>query len=487
MTALGALASWLEAMRDCHVLCVGDVMLDRYEYGAVARISPEAPIPVVRIEGDELMLGGAGNVVRNVTALGGAATLVSVRGDDPAGTELAQLLAAESRLDARVTVESGRITTIKTRYIADGQQLLRADRETARPVARATENAARKATAEAVERAGVVVLSDYAKGLLSNRLIAAILELAKRAGVPVLVDPKGGDFGRYRGASVLTPNLAELEAVSGGPCGDDDAVTEAARATIRDCGIAAVTVTRGERGMTLVEGEAAAVHLATRGREVYSRVGAGDTVIATVACALAAGAPLAEAAALANVAAGIVVDKVGTAVAYPSEIAQALHAAEHGASESKIVALTAALDRVETWRRRGDRIGFTNGCFDLLHPGHVALLEQARAACDRLVVGLNSDASARRLKGPGRPVNTERERAVLLASHGVVDLVVGFAEDTPIDLIAALKPEVLVKGADYSLDAVVGADLVRSHGGTVILAKIKPGYSTTGALAKLAR
>jgi D-beta-D-heptose 7-phosphate kinase/D-beta-D-heptose 1-phosphate adenosyltransferase len=331
-----------------------------------------------------------------------------------------------------------------------------------------------------------VVLSDYGKGVLTGTLIGRVIAAARGAGKPVIVDPKGPDYRVYRGATVLTPNRRELAEASRMADRTDDEIVAAARHIVARCEVDAVLVTRGGDGMTLVEGDNAH-HLAAEAREVFDVSGAGDTVVAVVAAALAAGLASPDAAGLANVAAGIVVAKSGTAVAGADEIVDALRAGELMSGERKSVSPAAALDRVATWRARGLTIGFTNGCFDLIHPGHVSLLAQARAACDRLVVGLNSDASARRLKGDGRPVQGEAARAAVLGSFASVDLVVIFDDDTPIALIEALRPDVLVKGADYSLDQVVGGDLVQGHGGRVLLADLEPGHSTTATIARMGK
>jgi D-beta-D-heptose 7-phosphate kinase / D-beta-D-heptose 1-phosphate adenosyltransferase len=330
-----------------------------------------------------------------------------------------------------------------------------------------------------------VILSDYGKGALTARVIAAVLGAAAKARLPVLVDPKGRNYAKYRGAMMLTPNRKELGEASGMPVGNEAEVEAAARAIRERAGVAAVLATRGAQGMTLLD-EAGGVHqIAAEAREVFDVSGAGDTVIATVAAALAAGLPLLDAVRLANCAAGIVVGKAGTAVAYPHEIRTALDRQEARVGDDKIAAREGAMERAALWRRRGLRVGFTNGCFDILHPGHLHLLAQARATCDRLVVGLNSDASVKRLKGNGRPVQGEAARATVLAGLADVDLVTVFAEDTPEALIAALRPDVLVKGADYTMDKVVGAELVKSYGGRVVLAELLPGHSTTATVAKL--
>jgi len=478
----------IERLARAHALCIGDVMLDRFVQGAVERVSPEAPIPVLRVEREDVMPGGAGNVVRNIVSLGGVSRFVSVVGDDDDGRRLAGMLAADARIEPRLLVDAARRTTVKTRFMAGGQQLLRTDRET---VVALDADAAREAAAAIgalAAASGAIVLSDYGKGMLTAPVIASALEAGRRAGIPVIVDPKGADFERYRGADVVTPNRRELAEAARMPAGTDAEVTAAARALIERHGFGAVVATRTAEGMTVLTGDAgdAPVHLPANARAVFDVSGAGDTVVATLALGLAAGLDLIDAATLANTAAGVVVGKVGTATVHPDELLHALHADEMAAADRKVVPAPAAADIVAGWRRRKARIGFTNGCFDLLHPGHIALLRQARTACDRLVVGLNSDASVRRLKGDGRPVQTETARAMVLASLADVDLVVVFGEDTPLKLIECLRPEVLVKGADYTVDQVVGADLVRGYGGRILLADLLPGHSTTGTIKRMA-
>ena len=486
MTDRAGLASHVEALSRSTVLCVGDLMLDRFVYGAVTRVSPEAPIPVVRVEDDRAMLGGAGNVVHNLVTLGARCTFVSVIGADPEGHELAAMVGAESGVEAYLLTEPGRPSTVKTRYIAGGQQLLRADRETERPLSEAIANDLTRAACEAVDGCDAVILSDYGKGVIFDTLAATLIERARAAAKPVVVDPKGTDFGRYRGATVVTPNRHELAAATGMATISDDDVVAAARKVIDDCGVDAVLVTRGRDGMSLVTA-GDANHVPALAREVFDVSGAGDTVVAVFAAAIGAGVPRLDAVALANVAAGIVVGRLGTAAVFGADLLSALHTSDVLSSDAKVAPAALALDKVTQWRRRGETIAFTNGCFDLLHPGHLSLLRQAAAQADRLVVGLNSDASAGRLKGPDRPVQGEAARALVLASLEAVDLVVIFDDDTPLALIEALRPEILVKGADYKLEDVVGADLVQGYGGAVVLAKLEPGFSTTETIARLVR
>jgi D-beta-D-heptose 7-phosphate kinase/D-beta-D-heptose 1-phosphate adenosyltransferase len=382
-------------------------------------------------------------------------------------------------------VDPDRATTVKTRFVAGRQQLLRLDDETAQPAAGSTAAALLAGLEAALPGVDIVLLSDYAKGVLGDEVLQRAIAKIHGAGKRLIVDPKSRDFRRYAGADLLTPNRGELAAATGISGEDDASVASAAREAIKSARLGAVLATRGERGMTLVAGGSPPLHLSAEAREVFDVSGAGDTVIATLATALAAGADLAQAARLANTAAGIATDKLGTAVVHPADLLGALQARDVLASEAKVVALETALERIQRWRAAGDRIAFTNGCFDLIHPGHVSLLSQARGAADRLIVGLNSDASIHRLKGPDRPVQNETARGIVLASMSAVDLVLLFDEDTPIALIRAIQPELLVKGADYRLDQVVGADVVQSHGGRIMLAELLPGHSTSGTIARV--
>jgi D-beta-D-heptose 7-phosphate kinase/D-beta-D-heptose 1-phosphate adenosyltransferase len=474
----------LDRLAGARVAVIGDVMLDRYVYGEAERISPEAPVPVLRVTDEKAMLGGAGNVVRNLAALGVQSACLAVVGADADGERVKALLGEAAGVSAHLAVAPDRPTSRKTRFVSGGHQLLRVDRERAAPLAAAAEQDVVARIPAALAGAKAVILSDYGKGVLTDRVIAAVIAAARAAKAPVLVDPKGLDYGRYRGASLVTPNRTELREATAMPTGTSAAVAAAARKIIADCGIDAVLGTRGPEGMTLVE-RGGSHDIAAAAREVFDVSGAGDTVIATVAAGLAAGLPLLDAAEIANAAAGIVVGKVGTAVAYPDEIRAALEGLDWRAD--KILNRQRAAEAVARWRAQGQRVGFTNGCFDLLHPGHIHLLKQARAACDRLVVGLNSDASVRRLKGNGRPVQAEAARATVLAGLADVDLVTVFAEDTPEALIAALRPDVLVKGADYTMETVVGAEFVRGYGGRVVLAELLPGHSTSATVAKLGK
>ncbi len=476
------LVAAVRSLRRASVLVVGDAMLDRYVYGTVRRISPEAPVPVLAVEREVAMPGGAGNVVRNLTALGAAVAFVSVVGDDQAGSDLTGLIGGQPGVEPWLLVQGGRHTTTKTRFIATGQHMLRADQEVAQPIHPRLADRMVKIAGDAVAATTVLVLSDYGKGVLDGGTAKRLIDSAHAAGRPVVVDPKGRDYSRYAGADIITPNRAELAEATGMPVDSEEAILAAMRVLKQTHGFGAVLVTRSEDGMTLLE-DSGVHHFPAEAEEVHDVSGAGDTVVSTLSAGLAAGLALPVAARLANIAAGIVVGKVGTAVAREEELLEAL-TPERGALR-KVMNRSAALEQVERWRRRGWRIGFTNGCFDLLHPGHVHLLEQARSWCDRLVVGLNTDASVKRLKGPARPIQSEAARAAVLASLATVDCVTLFDEDTPVELIRELRPDVLVKGADYTVEQVVGGNIVLDYGGQVKLAALLPGNSTTATVARI--
>jgi D-beta-D-heptose 7-phosphate kinase/D-beta-D-heptose 1-phosphate adenosyltransferase len=468
------------------VLCIGDLMLDEFVYGEVTRISPEAPTPVIAVKRTEVMIGGAGNVARNLVALGTRCIFVGVVGDDDAGGELKKELAKIPRIDAHLVTDAGRRTTRKVRFVSEhhSAHLLRADWEPASPVDSKSEDALIGHVIKAMPKAGAVVLSDYAKGALTPRVIRAVIDAANKAGRPVVVDPKGRDYGIYRGATLITPNRQELADATHSPAQTDDQVAAAAAELGRMLGAKAVLVTRSEAGMTLV-GEGAAIHVPAYPVRVRDVSGAGDTVVAVLAAMLAMQADFESAMRAANAAAAVVVGKRGTATLSVAELRSRILPAATLAPEEKIVFDWALLDEhIAEWRRQGLRVGFTNGCFDLLHPGHVKLLAGARAACDRLVVGLNGDASVTRLKGAGRPVQPVQSRAEVLAALEAVDLVVVFDEDTPEKLIAHVKPTVLVKGSDYKREDVVGHAIVEAAGGEVILIDIVPGHSTSAMVER---
>ncbi|WP_174296822.1 D-glycero-beta-D-manno-heptose-7-phosphate kinase [Sphingomonas bacterium] len=472
------------------VLCIGDVMIDRFVNGRVERISPEGPVPIIRIDDTHSVPGGAANVGRNVSALGGRCTLVGAVGRDAAGAELGSMLSACGRIDPVLVTDDGRLTIEKIRFVASGQTLLRADREEPGEVCGETARALVAAVRDRIADHHVLVLSDYAKGVLTDTVIRGAIDAATDAGVPVVVDPKSAQLSRYAGATVVTPNAREAGIATDIDIDTDEDAARAATRVLAIAGIHSILLTRSERGMTLVTADGAVVHVPTTAREVFDVVGAGDTVVATLALCLGAGLALEPAARIANTAAGIVVGKHGTATASRSELADELVRPDRdpgSPSERKVMSVAGAAALRRQWEREGLTVGFTNGCFDILHVGHVGLLEFARAQCDRLIVGVNADASVTRLKGPSRPVSPEGDRARLLGAFGFVDAVVLFAQDTPRALIEELQPDVLVKGADYAVEDIVGYDIVRKRGGRVVTFDLVPGRSTTGLIARAAR
>ena len=458
------------------VLVVGDVMLDRYWHGGTSRISPEAPVPVVKVEQIEDRPGGAANVALNIAALGAPALLVGVTGDDEAAASLSDRLQAVG-VKTHFQRIVGQPTIVKLRVMSRHQQLLRMDFE--QPFN--TDAAALAVEVEAL-LAGVkvLVLSDYGKGALKNHQVLIQAALAK--GIAVLADPKGKDFSIYRGVSLITPNLNEFETIVGHCVDEAELVAKGAR-MMRELELGALLITRGEHGMTLLRPDHAALHLPARAREVFDVTGAGDTVISTLAASLAAGEELPQAVALANLAAGIVVGKLGTAAISAPELRRAIQ--REAGSERGVLSPDQLLLAIEDARAHGEKIVFTNGCFDILHAGHVAYLEQARAQGDRLVLAVNDDASVTRLKGPGRPINSVDRRMAVLAGLGAVDWVVSFSEDTPENLLREVKPDVLVKGGDYGIDQVVGADIVSAYGGEVRVLGLVANSSTTAIVEKI--
>lgn len=465
------------------MLCIGDVMLDRFVAGQVKRISPESPVPVLSITGTTSFPGGAANVARNVASLGGLCTLVSVVGRDAVAAELRRGLDDIEGIRCDFCVSEDRPTSEKVRFVAHGQHMLRADTEVSTPIGSSTAGAVLEAIGRLAAAHDVMVLSDYAKGLLTDDVVHGAIALAAQHGLPIVVDPKSVDLRRYAGATVITPNSKEVFDATGIDPTDEDARAELAGAAImNNAGVKSVLLTRAHRGMTLVEADRAALHIEASAREVFDVVGAGDTVIATLSLALGAGLDLAEAARLANFAAGVVVGKRGTATVTQTELADEVLRLNRGslqALQNKIMSRAEAAALAQTWRKNGFAVGFTNGCFDILHVGHLSILTFSRQNCGRLIVAVNSDASVKRLKEPGRPINSENDRAMVLAALSVVDAVVIFDEDTPLQMIEELNPDVLVKGADYTIDKIVGAEHVMSHGGKVLMCDLVPGKSTT--------
>lgn len=459
------------------LLVIGDVMLDRYWHGSASRVSPEAPVPVVQVANREDRPGGAGNVALNIAALGSAVRLVGVVGDDESGLELlSRLKAAGVYCDFLQSEEKPTIT--KLRIISQHQQLIRLDFEKA---FEASDIIGLQDKAKSlVDDSQVMVLSDYGKGALQD--IIDLIDLGRSRNIPIIVDPKGADFTKYRGATLITPNLTEFEAVVGGSDNEDEFVNKGLR-LVRELNLEAILITRGEHGMTLIRPDSPELHLPARAQEVFDVTGAGDTVISVLAASMAAGDGLADATALANLAAGLVVGKLGTAAISGPELRRAMLADQNSgrgvmtAEQLQIV--------VQDSKAHGEKIIFTNGCFDIIHAGHVGYLAEAKRLGDRLVVAINDDDSAHRLKGEGRPINPVERRMAVLAGLEAVDWVVSFSEDTPEPLLESLQPEVLVKGGDYTMDQVVGAGYVKSYGGVVRVLEFLDNCSTSAIMEKI--
>jgi len=451
-------------------------MLDRYLFGSTGRISPEAPVPVVHVHETDDRPGGAANVAVNLASLGVSTRLVGVVGTDDAADSLRTILNGRD-IKCDFHALENRPTITKTRVQSRGQQLIRLDQEDAAALPGDELVGLLQAS---IKGAGAVVLSDYGKGALTD--IATMISACREAGVPVLVDPKGKDFEKYRGASLITPNQSEFEAVVGS-CDSDEELVKRARAMLDDLDLDAILVTRSEKGMLLLEADMEPVFLSTQAREVFDVTGAGDTVIATLAGAVASGQNLTSAAALANLAAGLVVRKIGVATVTPGEISMSLH--QRGQGGRGLVGLDELKLMVAESRDRGERVIMTNGCFDVLHAGHVAYLEEAKNLGDRLIVAVNDDASVRRLKGESRPINELEDRLLVLAGLAAVDWVVPFSDDTPAALIAEVLPDVLVKGGDYNPDDIAGAKDVLQNGGEVRVLAFRDGHSSSRIIDKL--
>jgi D-beta-D-heptose 7-phosphate kinase / D-beta-D-heptose 1-phosphate adenosyltransferase len=459
------------------VIVAGDVMLDRYWHGSTSRISPEAPVPVVNIKNHDERPGGAANVALNIAALGAKAALIGAVGDDDNARSLQAQLDGVG-VDCDFQRSAQRPTITKLRVISQNQQLIRLDFEKGFLAEDVVEFPA--LLKGQLENAGAVILSDYGKGALQEpqKLIA----LARASGVPVLVDPKGTDFSKYRGATLITPNLKEFEQVVG-HCETEQQLVDRGIALLRELKLDALLITRSEQGMTLLRDGQPELHLPAQAREVYDVTGAGDTVISVLATTLAAGVDLPQAVALANLAAGLVVAKLGTATVSAPELRRAIQ--NQQGSGRGIMSVEQLVMAVEDARAHGEKVVFTNGCFDILHAGHVGYLSEAGALGDRLIIGVNADESVARLKGPARPINPLQRRMSVLAGLKAVDWVVSFDEDTPEQLLAQLQPDVLVKGGDYSIAGIVGAEQVLARGGEVKVLSFIDDLSTSAIVEKI--
>ncbi|MEY2933858.1 MAG: D-beta-D-heptose 1-phosphate adenylyltransferase [Pseudomonadota bacterium] len=471
---------------DRPIVVLGDLMLDRYVRGEAERISPEAPVPVVRVKREDEVIGGAGNVANNLVALGTRVEFFSVVGPDEGAATLRVLLEGQGIANPTLIVDESRPTTTKTRVASGGHQIVRFDRESTASIHPSLEGALLQAVLPALERASAVVISDYLKGVVGAGLVQPIVERCRARGVPVLCDPKGRDFAKYRGATLLTPNRREAQVATGLQLDTDAGIERAARQLQEAGALDGVLITLGSDGMALYA-DRVLHRLPTRAREVFDVSGAGDTVLAALAFALAGGQPLRAACELANAAAGVVVGKLGTATVTLDEIARLSPQWSGAVGATKLRSRAELVVEIERLRARGGKIVFTNGCFDILHAGHVRYLQQAAALGDALVVGLNADMSVSRLKGPTRPINRQEDRATVLSSLSSVSYVTLFEEDTPYELIRAVAPDLLVKGGDYRAEHVVGGDIVRERGGQVVILDLVAGLSTTAILEKSAQ
>lgn len=476
----------IEALGNPLVAILGDIIVDHYVHGTVDRVSPEAPISILHAAHERFTLGGAANVAANVSALGGRAILHGAIGCDSYASLLSELFAAHPTVALRLLPDAGRPTTVKTRYLGGQHQLLRVDRENCAPLNAEYEGKILAAMAETIDQADILAISDYGKGVVSDGLLHGALSLAAAARKPVIIDPKRTDFTDYRGATIITPNRKELAQATGHPCDTDDNIERAGRIAADSSG-AAILLTRSERGMSLFRPGRPTLHSPADALEVYDVSGAGDTVVAAFSLAIASGFDEISAMQIANAAAGVVVAKHGTATATKEEVRATLKRKTNGdVANSTVVGRTEAVWACTRWKQRGLSVGFANGCFDLLHPGHLKLLNAAAAACDRLVVAINADDSVRRLKGADRPIQNQEARAAVLAGLRGVALVTIFEEDTPLELIKAIKPDIVVKGADYARHEVVGHDVVESYGGHVILVELDQRHSTTAITRRIA-
>lgn len=469
----------IDRFRDCRILVVGDIMLDHYVRGTVSRVSPEAPALVLQVQDEDWAMGGAGNVAANVASLGGTAVLLGLVGDDLAGTILREIGATRSdRFVSKLYCQPGFRTIQKTRFLAQDRHLLRADRECPAMTAE-TEAGIIEGLGDAASGCDAIIVSDYAKGMITPNIVRALTDVAGRMGIPIIADPKRPNFSFYRGCTVLTPNRKELATASGIEADSEEGIAAGMAIALEQFG-GPIILTRSEQGISLYQTDAPPVHEPARTQFARDVSGAGDTVAAVLALALAAGEDLQGAMTVANIAAAVAVSKTGTATVTPDELAGALLIDVFPPKKmDKLSTLSLAYASREAWRREGLVVGFTNGCFDLLHPGHVKLLKAAKAQCDKLIVALNTDASVQRLKGPERPVQVEDARVIVMSALDSVDMVMLFDDDTPMELISVLRPDIIFKGGDYTVETVVGSSFVLGYGGRVVLVDLELDQSTS--------
>lgn len=475
---------FLSRLSEVRALVIGDLMLDEYLWGKTERISPEAPVQVVDIASEDLRLGGAGNVLNNLVCLGCQVHMASVLGNDNDGQKVRSMLQEREIIVDGVFLAEDRTTSRKTRILASNQQMMRIDRESRDVISSDLEEQLAQYVEKVAESLQIILVSDYLKGVLTESLLQRIIQIGRDKGIPVVVDPKGTDYSKYRGATLLTPNRKEAQAATQIEITDEASLLKAGKALHDQLDLDALVLTRSEEGMTVFQDNGKEVHLPTEAKEVFDVSGAGDTVLSVLGAGLALGLSYVDAASVANLAAGVAVGKVGTSTVSPEEILEVAER-EHQDTDLKIKSRQALSVILNEEKLRGRTIVFTNGCFDLLHAGHVKYLQKARKLGDLLILGLNSDDSIRRLKGPKRPLIGQEERAHIMAALNCIDYVVVFDEDTPFELISALKPHILVKGGDYTPEAVVGKDVVESYGGRVELIQFVDGKSTTNIIEKI--
>lgn len=463
-------------------------MLDKFIYGKVNRISPEAPVPVLAIEKEKTMLGGAGNVLANLCSLDASATIVAITGADDEASKISTIIKNMGASTDGLVSRKERKTTLKYRYLAGPNHIMRADVDDLSPISEETEKQIIETASRHIKESHVLVISDYGKGALTEKVINTLIYVASENGLTIIVDPKGKDYTRYKGAHIITPNLKELAETTGMKIDTNEEVILAAQKLIRETSIPAILVTRSQDGMTLVQKEKEPVHIKTKAREIYDVSGAGDTVVATIAASIAAEKDILESAQIANIAAGIVVGKTGTSAINKTELDEALSSGTiRNYQRPGLCKTEEAVEIINSWKKEGLEVGFTNGCFDIIHSGHVSYLEEAARRCDKLVVAINTDASIRRLKGETRPVNDETSRATVLAGLASIDMVVFFGggkdeKDMPIKIIETLKPDIHFKGGDYTVDQLPEAKTILSYGGKVEIMPLEEGKSTTAII-----
>jgi|SaaInlStandDraft_5_1057022.scaffolds.fasta_scaffold19354_2 D-beta-D-heptose 7-phosphate kinase / D-beta-D-heptose 1-phosphate adenosyltransferase len=472
----------IENLNKANLCVIGDIILDNFVYGHVTRISPEAPIPVLNKARSHYVLGGAGNVVANISSLGSKAEFITVIGDDDAGKRIQDIVGLEDNVVANFIVDPDKMTPVKTRYIAGTQHLLRVDEEETSDISEATEQLILEAFTRMIGNNKVLIISDYIKGTISDKLAQKLVAIACRYDVKVIIDSKKQDLSCFKGGYLLTPNYNEFCRLVGFEVKFEQVESEAKK-ICEKYNIANVLVTLGKDGMYLVKDQGKSLHIPSVAKEVFDVTGAGDTVVATIAASVASGLNIEQSIYLANKAAGIVVERLGTARIYKTDLKKVILGDVN--KLTKLKPRKELFEEAAMLKLQGKKVGFTNGCFDILHPGHVKLIQEAKSQCDVLVMGLNSDSSVKRLKGDDRPINDEMSRAIILASLAEIDYIVLFSEDTPLELIQAIVPDVLIKGSDYKVEDVVGADIVMQNGGRIYLVDLEAGKSTTKIIKKI--